>query len=80
MGTSDGKWTVIKQGEVIVQLGAQHQWENRSAEWCRKSGLGAGWRPVRTRVGGWAFGRCVLTSSWVVTVWLCRDYVCGDRG
>lgn len=47
MGTTDGQRTAIKQGEVIVQLGAQHDWTNETGEWCRESGwagIGGAWR------------------------------------
>lgn len=52
MGTTDGTRTPIKQGGVIVQLGAQHDWQNETDEWCRKfSPL------VRTSMGARGVGR-----------------------
>ncbi len=35
MRLNDGKETVVKQGEMVVQRGTIHAWINRTDQWCR---------------------------------------------
>lgn len=46
MGTSDGKRTSVKAGELIVQLGMLHDWTNETDDWVRIIFVGLESKPI----------------------------------
>ncbi|KAJ8061855.1 hypothetical protein OCU04_009646 [Sclerotinia nivalis] len=39
----DGKETVLKEGDICVQRGTMHTWDNRTDDWCHTMLLYYGW-------------------------------------
>jgi quercetin dioxygenase-like cupin family protein len=47
----EGEERVLKVGDVMIQRGTNHSWENRSTEWCKMMVVMVGAEPLKDGAG-----------------------------